>query len=1150
MKKNNISVPIKRNLKKLLLKMKLCLFLLLISTATLIANKSYSQSEKVSLNLEKSEKVSLNLKEKNMTMKDLVEEIEKQTDYIFVFYDGAVDLDESINVDLKLKDYSVKNVLDKVFESTNNTYKIDGRQIVIAKKYPTINKNETKLGEKSSQIKKKITGTVTDEKGEPIPGATVIVKGTTIGMVTDLDGKYTLSIPDDAKTLTFSFVGMRTQDIEIGNKTIIDAILVNEYMDVDEVVVVGYGTQKKVNVIGSVSAVKVDENITNRSVSNISTALQGTLPGLAISQNSGMAGKNDVSLIVRGLGTVNDSDPLVVVDGMPDVDINLLNTNDIESVSVLKDASSSAIYGSRAANGVILITTKSGKGQEKTKINFSSSYAIGVPTKSIDFMDDYPRALTLEQVSSLTNTLRSNLLFKDGTIDQWMALGMIDTKSYPNTDWGDLIIRNSTNQNYNISASGSNDKSNFFVSVGVMKEKGLQINNDYTRYNARFNYDYKLHENMNVGVKFSGNWSKYTYAKADGFTDDDPTSTSGFSLHYAVAGILPYDPETGYYGGVMAYNEDPQAYNPYAMYTLSLNHQNRQEANVSGYWDWTPIKGLTARVNYALNYYNQFRYNAGIPTRAYNFQTNSFGSREYIASNAGIGNYTNTGYKTQLTSQLNYNTVIAKNHNLSAMVVYSEEYWYDRYQMSSRNDRIYESLHEIDAALTDTQSTGGNSGTEGLQSFIGRINYSAYDKYLVEASLRADGSSKFLEGSRFGFFPSAALGWRFTEEKFIKSFTQSWLDNGKLRVSYGGLGNNSGVGQYEQQETLDQSNYYTTGIQKGFAYQKMVNQNLSWETTYVFNLGVDLGFLKNRLTVGIDYYNRLTTDMNRPSDMSILLTGAYDAPRTNIGDLRNRGIEGNVTWKNKKGKLNYSINANISYNATTLEKWNEYLSKGYTFLDMPYHFVYTYEAIGIAQTWADVYNATPQNASPGDVLLKDLNGDGQITSEDKKAYSSFQRDQPKTNFALSLRAEYKGFDMSLLLQGAAGRKDFWLNVYNNTNFPDQRYASTWQHWNDSWTVENRNAELPRLGGSSLNRYESSFWLDDMSYLRVKNFQLGYTLPEHWLKKLGIQTFRIYGSGENLATFTKYRGLDPEKSSNANDVYPLVKSFSLGINVGF
>ncbi|TDH29346.1 TonB-dependent receptor [Segetibacter sp. 3557_3] len=1002
-----------------------------------------------------------------------------------------------------------------------------------------------------------VTGTVTDEKGAAISGATVALKGTSVGTWTNAEGRYTINVPDLKGTLVFTSVGHASQEIEVNGRTTIDVKLAEATTALNDVVVVGYGRQKKVNLVGSVSTLNVDEKLTSRALPNISSGLSGLIPGLAAVQSSGMAGNNEASLVIRGLGTVNNAGPLIVVDGMPDVDINRININDIETVTVLKDASSASVYGSRAANGVILITTRTGKGQRKTAINFTSNSSITDPTKAMAFMADYPRALTLHQQRAAVNTLPGSQQFKNGTVDQWMAMGMVDPLRYPNTDWWDVIIRPGTFQNYNLSASGGNELSNFFVSVGLKDEKGLQINNDYKQYNARFNFDYKVKKNMNLGVRFNGNWSNFTFALSEGFTDPDPVNTAGNDMQYAIAGILPYDPKSGNFGGVMAYGEDPQAYNPYTLYINSLNKRTRQEANTSMYYDWTPFEGLTARVDYALNYYNDFRLNAPMPNQAFNFQTNTFGSRVYVGANAGVSNETRTGYKTLLNGRLNYTKKFNENHELGALFVYSEEYWYDRSQVSARNDRLHPSLTEIDAALTDIQTTGGNSFAEGLRSYIGRVNYTAFNKYLFEANFRADGSSKFLEGSRYGYFPSVAVGWRFTEEQFLQPVTSKFLTNGKFRASYGSLGNNSSIGRYEQLPTLNALNYVTgTNVQRGFVNSKMINRFLSWETTTVFNTGLDLGFLRNRLTVVLDYYDRLTTGMIRPSQMSIMLTGAYNAPRTNIGNMRNRGVEGDFTWREKVGQVQYGLNVNVSYNRSALEKWNEFIGRGAAFngnqlaLGLPFGFLYTYEDMGIAQTWQDIYNATPQGASPGDLLRRDLNGDGRIDGNDRKAYPNIQTNRPTTFFAFNGNIAWKGFDLSVLLQGSSGRKDFWINNFNNVNFGSQRYASTWQHWTNPWSVENRSGLWPRLGGPGGNREETRFWLDDMSFLRVKNIQLGYSVPSKLLGRIGVNNLRLVGSAENIATITSYRGLDPEKQADDNNLYPINRSYSIAVNLSF
>lgn len=999
---------------------------------------------------------------------------------------------------------------------------------------------------------KVITGSVLEEGGEFLPNISIVLKKKGTGTQSDPKGNFKISASVGDEIL-FTSANYEEFILKVDAKTEYLITLKSKTSSLNEVVVVGYGRQKKVNLVGAVSQVNFDEKLVSRALPNVSSALAGLVPGLQAVQSSGMAGNNEASLIIRGLGTVNNASPLIVVDGMPDVDINRININDVESISVLKDATSASVYGSRAANGVILITTKSGKGAKKTSLNFTSNNSVVAPTRGQEFMSDYSRSLTVQQQRTAVSTLASNQLFKLGTVDQWMANSMIDPVKFPNTDVWDIILRPGMFNNYNLSASGGSETSNFFISAGLKDEKGLQINNDYKQYNARFNFDSKVKNNMNVGFRFNGNWSIYKYGLAEGFNDPDASNTAGNDMQYAIAGLLPYDPKTGYFGGVMAYNEDPQAYNPYTLYINSPQQNNRQELNSQMYYDWSPIKGLTARVDYALNYYNQFSWSAPTPNQAYNFQTEAFGSRTYVGTNAGISNSTSTGYKTMLNGRLNYATKIANNHDIAAVLVYSEEFWYARSQGSSRNDRLHPSLREINAALTDIQSTSGTSNTEGLQSYIGKFNYTAYNKYLFEANMRVDGSSKFLDESRFGYFPSAALGWRFTEEGFIKKKTQNFLSNGKLRASYGSLGNNSGVGKFEQLETLTNLNYVTgTSVQRGFANSKMINSLLTWEQTTVFNLGLDLSFVGNRLTASVDYYDRLTTGMNRPSEFSTLLSAAYNpAPRTNIGNLRNKGVELDLSWKDKIGKLQYGFNLNGAYNTTNLEKWNVLLLKGNVFLDMPYQFVYSYEDLGIARSWSDVYKATPQGAAPGDLLIKDLNGDGRITGEDRKAYANIQQERPTTTFSLNSYLIYKGFDLTVFLQGSSGRKDYWQTIYNNTNFSNSRYAASWDHWTKPWSWDNQSGTWPRLGGSGNNRLATSYWLDDMSFLRVKNLQLGYTFSaKKTLTKLGLTNLRIVASAENIATFSSFRGLDPEKQGDDNNVYPLNKSYSFAINLSF
>ncbi|MDR2823781.1 MAG: TonB-dependent receptor [Prevotellaceae bacterium] len=992
-----------------------------------------------------------------------------------------------------------------------------------------------------------IRGKVVDSYNEAIIGASVVVKGTTTkGTVTDVDGIYTLFDVNETDVLVFSYIGYTRQEIVVGNQSVIDVILKESSIALEEAVIVGYGQQKKVNLTGAVSTVQIDERISRRSVANTSSALQGLIPGLTVTQSSGMAGNNSATLLIRGLGTINDANPLIVVDDMPDVDINRLNMDDIETISVLKDATASSVYGSRGANGVILIKTKSGK-SGNTQITFNSSYSFEKPIRSYSFLSDYAQALEVHRAAqAATNMAESAQQYQKGTVDQWLAMGMIDSQRYPNTDWWDLMMRTGTMQNYNVSATGGNEVSNFYASIGYLKQEGLQINNDYDRYNVRFNFDYKLFNNLTAGLRMDGNWSNFQYVLSNGFTG----GTSGnMDIQYAVAGITPYDSAIDAYGSVMAIGEDPTAFNPLEYFNNHKKNKDEQQLNGSFYLNWEPLKGLNARVDYSLRYYNSFLKEADMPNQAYNFQTETY-NKWYVSESAGISNTIKNGYKTLLNARLSYHKTFAEVHDLNALFVYSEEFWTDRSLFAYRENRVHPVLTEIDAALMENISNSGTSSSEGLRSYIGRLNYSAFNKYLFELNFRVDGSSKFQPGHQYGFFPSGSFGWRFSEENFIKPYVENWFDSGKFRLSYGGLGNNSVVRRTEQQEILDMNNYVIDGkIVKGFVYNKMLNPELSWEKTSVFNMGMDFVFLNSHLTAELDYYDRLTTGMIQQSQMSIHLTGAYEAPRANLGTLRNRGLEGNFMWRNKIRDFNYSVNFNVSYNASRLEKWAEFLNKGNVYVGMPYQFLYGYLDNGIAQSYAEIYNTTLQWVRPGDILRVDVNGDGVVNGEDQVAYINNLQNMPTTNFGLNLKMDWRGFDLSMLFQGTAGRRDYWITKFNSVNVPQKRYASSEEHVTSPWSYDNRDGVWPRLDLSSGNQASTTFWLDNLSYLRMKNLMFGYTLPKNLTKKFFVDNLRVYYSTENLFTVTSYRGLDPEKTDRG-DMYPLVSSHSFGISIGF
>lgn len=989
-----------------------------------------------------------------------------------------------------------------------------------------------------------VTGIVKDNSGEAVIGANVTVKGSTNGTITDLDGKFSVQASPNA-TLVISFIGYTTQEIKLQGKTNVTVTLTEDSKALDEVVVIGYGTQKKVNLTGSVAAVKIDETIASRSITNVSSSLSGLVPGLVVSQSTGFAGGDGASLKVRGLGSINNSDPLIVVDGMPDVDINRINMNDIESISVLKDAASSAVYGSRAANGVILITTKSGLKESKAKVSYNGSYAWSSPVEFYDYMADYSRALTMHMRAAASGNSSTN--YRQASAEQWLAMSMVDPILFPNTDQFDEMFRTGAIQNHTVSASGGSDKMNFYTSIGIMDQEGLQIHNDYSRYNMRLNLDYKIHDNVKIGVKTDGTWSERQTPRGSGL------ETGG--LKYVISGVLNQHPETGEYGGSMAYGENTSAGNAIAEYEAYRTNTSRKEFNGNAYIEWEPLKDLKLNVSYALRYYNEFSKTVQNVIKQMNFQTGEV-SRTMPDTGDLINNSNYEGHKTLFQGRISYEKEIAKGHHIAAMFNAAEEYWYNRSLYAQRKNRLHNSLEEIDAASPSEQTNSGSSNSEGLRSFIGRFNYTMFDKYLFEFTFRSDGSSRFAKGHQWGFFPSAAIGWRISEEKFFEPLKRT-VSNAKFRASYGTLGNNSGVGRYEQKETMSTTNYVVGNntLVTGFSANKMVNKDLSWEETRVFNVGLDLGFFNNQLTAELDWYDRFTTGMIRGSSISSLLTG-YSAPRINVADLRNRGVEANITWRSKIRKFDYSINVNASYNVNKLEKWGDHLDRGWTMLDMPYHFLYIYEAYpGLVQSWGEIANAPYQgndHIAPGDIMIKDINGDGQISDLDKKAYTNKYRDTPMGQFGITLTGAYKGFDIQALFQGNYGRTDLWLDDLNTNTIPQDRYAFQQFHWNDTWSLDNRNASLPRIvtgNQGSRNREESTFYAYNTNYLRLKNLQIGYSIPERYMQKIGFNRARIYLSGENILTMTPWKGIDPEKP-HGNDFYPLVKTYSVGLNIEF
>jgi TonB-dependent starch-binding outer membrane protein SusC len=1068
--------------------------------------------------------------------------LEKKTSFSFGYDERHID--KNIRIDLTAKNVSLESVLIEIskktylrFRQVNNAIdvKLENRK---RENYPMVEIIQTRT----------ITGRVTsqDESGG-LPGVNVIEKGTSNGTVTNIEGVYSLQVSEGA-TLVFSSVGYTREEVEIGNRSIIDLVLAPDIKQLEELVVIGFGTQKKVNLTGAVASVQVDDKITSRSISTVSSAMSGLIPGLSVRQESGMAGNEGAELRIRGIGTPNNSNPLIVVDGMPDVDINRLNINDIESISVLKDAASAAIYGSRAANGVILITTKRGQ-SDQVVFKYTGLSTWANEAQYYNYIPDY-----VFYMNSYNRSYQSSgkvPKFSTGTIDQWMAMGQIDPIRFANTDWWNLFFKTGNVQNHNLSASGGTEKLNFFLSGGFITDDGLSINNTYNRMNLRLNLDYKVLDRVKIGTTIGGNNTKLTYPLSEGIHD----GTSTGEYYRLVPGIAPVD-EQGRLGGPMAYREETIATNLIEQYKTYHRILSQQQAVFNLYGQWEPAKGLSLRVDYGVDYFNGFRKSYNDPIIRWNLQTEE--PLNEINNYGGITNRFDNNYKTLLQNRIVYTTDLFEGHTFTAMAVYTEEFWSTRFLSGSRSYRLNPSLSELAGATPEIVNANGNTSSEGLRSGIGRLNYNIKDKYLFETNIRADESSKFSKGNRLGIFPSFSAGWRFSQEGFFKPLI-GIISSAKIRVSYGELGNNSGIGRYEQRETFLLTNYMLgQNLVTGVANNQLLNPDLTWEHTSVKNIGLDL--ILNKLSAELDVYERLTSDIIRPSEIPLILRETYLAPRTNIGELRNRGFEANLGYNDNIGKFQYNVQFNYSFNRNKLLSWNERLGYGDTFLDYPISYARAYITRGIAQTYEDIMNAPYQGNqyfSPGDLLFEDLNGDGQITGDDMGVFRNSPRNYFNSHYGLGFDARWKNFDLNFLFMASTGSKDFWLDNFNSTQIANTTWHFYEPHLN-AWSYDNPNSTtMPRLTNvdqATMNEARSTFWLYKRNYLRLKNAQIGYNLPKSLLSKVNIGNLRLYVTGENLLTLTNWPGIDPEKSKgNSNtafDAYPQRRSLSLGINIDF
>lgn len=983
-------------------------------------------------------------------------------------------------------------------------------------------------------------GTVLDAKtGEPIIGASVVIKGTTNGSITDIDGKFSLDLKK-GDVLQISFVGYQTKEITFnGNTQSLNIRLSEDTKMIDEVVVVGYGTQKKVNLSGSVASVS-SEQIQNRPIQNLSNGLQGLMPGVTISGTNGAPGMDNGKIRVRGVGTLNEASPYILIDGVESATMNALDPNDIESISVLKDASSAAIYGSKAANGVILITTKRGK-SEKARVSYNGYVSVQNATRLIDRLSSYDYARMYND--ALKDSGKAPR-FTDSDLDKFKSG---NDPLYPNTDWYDLAYKTGIMHRHNVSVSGGSDAVKYAGSLGYLNQTGVLPNAAREQFNVRTNLDMKLSDRFNARLNLAYVKNNYSDPSSDYYGGSSDQILR--QLNLIAPWIVARYPD-GTWGTIS--DGSPIAWLDSGMKVDRDNHNFTGSAAV----DYKIMDGLTltlsgSYVNNLQNYsffQKYFRYNSSKET-----SPNKLDERYY------------TWNRTNYDALLNYDKTFGK-HGVKVLAGWHTEKYNSKELRAERQSFPNNQLIDMNAGSAATQKNSGFSRELAMLSWFGRINYDFAGKYLFEANLRADASSRFAKGHRWGYFPSFSAAWRLSEEAFMEP-TRSWLDNLKLRASWGLLGNQDALDDYYPAiTTYDISATYPfDGVLNSGYYQKATKLNtISWEKAQTYGVGIDFGLFGNRLSGSIDYYNRKTTGILMK--VSVPKEFALDPYVDNVGAMRNSGVELTLNYQDRKGDWTYGASVNFAYNK------NEVLDLGgVDYMDNPdngkqrravgkemdAYFMYKADGLFLTQEEADAFTAKYGNPfkypfKAGDIRYVDVNGDGKLTGADRTYFDS---SQPAFTFGGSLNAGYKNFDLSVMFNGVAKAVRYYdgYEVYGNFSGDAAHPSSIWK---DSWTYNKENPKMPRIfedknSSSSTRTVTSSYWLQDVSFLRIKNIQLGYTLPKSVLATLGISNLRVYYSVENLLTIDGMKiNIDPESTSERMSSYPLLRTHSFGLNLTF
>ncbi|QRR03851.1 TonB-dependent receptor [Dyadobacter sandarakinus] len=1149
-----------------------------------------------------SRRLTINIREQKIGA--ALQQIEKLSGVNFMYSPELIRSQRKVT--FNAKDEKLEAILDNFLTPLQVTYEVSGKQILLkranakpSQQLPEGNGTSTKMIQNADVT---VRGKVADATGATIPGATIVLKGSaSVGTTTDADGAFSLLVPDGSSTLVVSSIGYLTKEVDITNRSQVDIVLQSDVKALTEVVVTGYSSQSKRDITGAVSTVDAAE-LTKVAAPNVAQQLQGRVAGVTVTSNNTPGGEATVR--IRGFGTINNNDPLYVIDGVPTKGgLNSINPNNIESMQVLKDASSASIYGSRAANGVIIITTKKGKAGAP-QFTFNSRAGIQTGKVKLDLIKDpqlFGDLLWAQRRNAgvLTEGNPSHQQYGNGenaVVPDYILAGSNyglfegDPRTNPSlynynrtgfyqivkankegTDWHKEILRPAAIQEYNLGATGGTENSRYAIALNYFKQDGVLIHTSFDRYSLRSNTEFTFKKRIRLGENL-----ELSYTENKGYYNNNGTASSSNNQDgnpigngYRIPSIIPVYDIMGNFAATRAAGLGP-ATNPVAQLWRTRNNQtNTFRAFGNAYLEVDILKDLTAKSSIGIDLTNANRVG---------YTLLDLEEAEIEAANA-LTNASAYDINWTWSNTLNYTRTIATDHRLSILAGTEAIKGLGRDFSATRTtffseDPQYMFLNSGTAGIANT----GAGYQWALFSIFGKINYSLKDRYLLEATVRRDGSSRFGQNNRYGTFPAFSAGWRISEEGFMKSI--SWIDDLKLRGGWGQTGNQE-IGNYNGFSTyrsnLGLSSYAIDGsnnaVQAGFDTEAFGNQNAKWETTTQTNIGLDATFLKGMFGFNLDLYTRTTSDMLY--QVSLPATqGVATIPFVNVGEMNNKGIDLGIDFNNKalNGELTYGVGVNFSHYKNEVKKLNNSSTavllgpsiRSYTWTrsvaGMPLYSFYGLQIDGIYQNQGEVDAGPkyPGYAAVGKYKYHDTDGDGTITDSDRKFLGN---PHPDFTYGINLNIGYKGFDLSAFLQGVQGNQI--LNMVKRwVDFNNQAGNRSMRMLNESWTPQNPDAILPILDANdSRSQQPSSYFIEDGSYLRLKNLTIGYTIPNSALSKIGLTNARIYFQAQNLFTFTKYEGIDPEVTSVGSTPgstvlgvdqgnYPNSKMYQLGINFGF